>query len=289
MNSYDYYEHVFTFSKLVEIYIHMANNNVKERFTDVGKEPHKTLSSIEGYEKLPLVSLKDAVAPIKPPIYNLEQMVWAAERDSKNPSDGLTSDESASIRLYTMESRNENYESFYSLLNRKLRDEKRNELKSWYSYMKLFFTALYKLPSLKTVVWRGIRGNVSQDYEKDYIWWGVSSCTETLEVLEHFIGREGIRTIFTIECINGKAIKSHSSYKDENEIILLPGTFLRVVSKWSPANGLYMIQLRQEPPPFQLLASPLNPSPSSSSMNTVPLQGTRPSQSSSQTASKSFC
>jgi hypothetical protein len=38
-----------------------------------------------------------------------------------------------------------------------------------------------------------------------------------------------------------------------------------------------------------LLASPLNPSPSSSSMNTVPLQGTRPSQSSSQTASKSFC
>jgi hypothetical protein len=268
----------------------MAKKNVIERFTDVGKEPHKTLSPIEGYEKVPLVSLKDAVTAIKQPIHDLERMVWAAERDSKNPLDSLTSDESAAIRLYTMERSNQDQESFYTLFNRKLRDEKRNELDSWYSYMKLFFTALHKLPSLKMVVWRGIRANVSEDYKvkDDHIWWGVSSCTETMEVLEKFIGNSEIRTIFMIECINGKAIKSHSFYQDENEIILLPGTFLRVVSKWSPVKGLYMIQLREETPPFQLLASPLGSSSSSSSMNTVSLNRTtisKPYQSSSQTAS----
>jgi hypothetical protein len=166
----------------------------------------------------------------------------------------------------------EDHDSFYALLNEKLRSEKRNDLKSWYSYMKLFLTALYKLPSLKRVVWRGIRKNVSDLYKKDCIWWGVSSCTETMEVLEKFVGGAKVRTIFMIECINGKAIKSHSHYKEENEIILMPGTYLRVVGKWSPASGLYMIQLREETPPFPFLTSPLNTSLSSSSIDTPPLK-----------------
>jgi hypothetical protein len=164
----------------------------------------------------------------------------------------------------------EDQESFYSLLNQKLRSEKRNELRSWHSYLKLFFTALYKLPSIKKVIWRGIRGDVSHLYRKDYLWWGVSSCTETMEVMEKFVGRSGVRTLFMIECINGKAIQSHSYYKDENEIILMPGTYLRVIGKWSPANDLYIIHLQEETPPCQLVAPPFN-SPSSSA-NTLPLK-----------------
>jgi hypothetical protein len=179
----------------------------------------------------------------------------------------------------------EGHDSFYKLLNEKLRSEKRNELSSWYSYLKLFITALYKLPSIKKVVWRGIRGDVSRLYQEDCIWWGVSSCTETMEVMEKFVGRSGVRTVFMIECINGKAIKSHSHYKDENEIILMPGTYLRVVSKWSPADGLHMIQLQEETPPFPLLAPPFS---SSSSIETLPLEKltiSRSSQSNSQVAS----
>ena len=60
-------------------------------------------------------------------------------------------------------------------------------------------------------------------YLDDFIWWGASSCTETMKVMEKFVGRSGVRTLFMIECINGKSIKSHSFYKDENEIILMPG------------------------------------------------------------------
>jgi len=247
----------------------MAQGNVIGRFIDAANEPTKTLTPIEGYERKPLVSLKEAVVPIDTPIHNLKTMVWTAERNSEDPADGLTSDESASIHLYTMEWP-EDHTSFYSLLNQKLRSEKRNELKSWYTYLKLFLTALYKLPSLKKVIWRGIRGDVSHLYRKDFIWWGVSSCTETMEVMEKFVGRSGVRTLFMIECIHGKAIQSHSFYTDENEIILMPGTYLRVIDKWSPAEGLHIIRLQEDIPPYELLAPPFNSS--SSSADTIPIE-----------------
>jgi hypothetical protein len=144
----------------------MAQGNAISRFIDAGKEPTKTLIPIEGYEKKLLVSLKEAVATIETPIHNLKTMIWTAERNCDDPLDGLTTDESASIHLYTMEWP-EDHDSFYTLLNQKLRSEKRNELRSWFSYLKLFLTALYKLPSLKTIIWRGIRGDVSHLYRKD--------------------------------------------------------------------------------------------------------------------------
>jgi hypothetical protein len=235
----------------------MAQSTVIGRFVDADKESTKMLPPIEGYETMPLVSLKEAVASIETPIHNLKSMVWTAERNSENPSDGLTSNESASIHLYTVEWP-EGYDSFYTLLNQKLRSEKRNELRSWYSYLKLFFTALHKLPSIKTVVWRGMLGDVSHLYRKDFIWWGVSSCIDTIEVIEKFIGRSGVRTLFMIECINGKSIQSHSFYKDVNEIILMPGTYLRVIGKVNASTSdLNIIHLKEETPPWQLVASPV--------------------------------
>jgi hypothetical protein len=235
-----------------------------DRFTDADREPTKTLMPIEGYEKMPLVSLKEAVSSIDTSIHNLKTMIWTAERNSENPSDGLTSDESASIHLYTMEWP-EGHESFYKLLNQKLRSEKRRDLTSWHSYLKLFLTALHKLPSLRKTVWRGICGDVSHLYRKDYIWWGASSCTETMAVMEKFLGRSGLRTIFMIDCINGKSIQSHSFCKDENEILLMPGTYLSVIDKCKPADDLYIIHLREETPPCQLVASPFD----SSSVDTI--------------------
>ena len=251
----------------------MAKRNTVERFIDVDKEPTKTLLPIEGYEKKPLLSLKDAVTAIETPIHNLEKMVWTAERNCRSPADGLTVDESASIHLYSMESPDQ-HASFYSLLNEKLRSEKRKELTSWYSYMKLFLTALHKLPSLKMIVWRGIRGNVHLSYEKNStcIWWGVSSCTETMDVMKKFLRDCDHRTIFMIECIHGKKIKPHAFYPTEDEIILMPGTYLRVIDKSRVSSDLDIIHLREEIPPFPFLASPINSSPSSASVNSLPIK-----------------
>ena len=125
----------------------------------------------------------------------------------------------------------ESYDSLYDLFNRTLRSAKRNELKPWFSYLKLIMTALYKLPPVKKTVWRAIRGEVDHQYKKDKIWWGFSSCTEIREVAERFVGQSGVRTLFKIECINGRSIQSHSYFKDENEILLMPGTYLEVSKK----------------------------------------------------------
>lgn len=246
----------------------MAYTKAVSRYMDAGNEPTKTLTPIHGYEKSNPTSLEDAVAQIDPPIDRLKDMVYTAKRNSRKPADNLTPDESASIHLYTMEW-SDDQQSIYSLLNAKLRSENRKELRSWHAYLKIFLTALYKLPSLKRTIWRGILGNVSDLYEEDFIWWGASSCTETMEILERFIGRSSVRTIFMIECIHGKAIKAHSAHENENEILLMPGTFLRVISKWSPADNLYMVHLQEEVPPYEPVPPPIPPGPPGKSSNIV--------------------
>ncbi|CAF5170163.1 unnamed protein product, partial [Rotaria magnacalcarata] len=77
--------------------------------------------------------------------------------------------------------------SLYILLNESLRAENREQLKPWFSFLKLFLTALYKLPSKNGTVWRGIKGvDLSTKYKTGtkFAWWGVSSCTTNVEVLE---------------------------------------------------------------------------------------------------------
>ncbi len=61
-----------------------------------------------------------------------------------------------------------------------------------------------------------------------FIWWGVSSCTTNIEVLKskQFLGKHGQRTLFSIECSDGKCIATHSYFKEkEKEIILMPGSY----------------------------------------------------------------
>lgn len=237
-----------------------TNKNINARFLDASEEPNQILLPICGYAKEPVLSLEEATQPIHELVADLDIMVDTAKRNSKKPADGLSCDESAAIHLYTMQSEEPNV-SLYTMLNSLLRSERRQPLKPWFRYLKLILTALFKLPSLKTTVWRGVRGNLSDQYDDDeQVWWGFSSCTESMTVLEQFIGQSGVRTIFNIECSNGKSIRPHSFYKTENEILLLPGTYLRVVSKWSPAKDLYMIHLREMAPPRPFLEPPFTPS-----------------------------
>ncbi|CAF5051845.1 unnamed protein product, partial [Rotaria socialis] len=83
-------------------------------------------------------------------------MVDIALQNSNEPPDGITTDESAAIHIYTIQWP-DTHDSLYKLLNRALRDERRNELKPWFSYLKLILTALYKLPPIKKTLWRAVR------------------------------------------------------------------------------------------------------------------------------------
>ncbi|CAF1026179.1 unnamed protein product [Rotaria sordida] len=90
-----------------------------------------------------------------------------------------------------------------------------------------------------------------------------------LQALEKYL-KSGVRTLFTIECNNGKAIRAHSHYSEENEILLLPGTYFRVVGKSSPAKDLYIIHLRETAPPRPYLEPPFTTTLSETSNSTVP-------------------
>ncbi len=231
------------------------------RFTDVSDEPvDRLLSPIRGYQNKPSVLLTDAIKPISRLFEDIEAHIFVALQNCQNPADELTQDESASIHLYTMQFNGG--PSLYHLLNQSLRAENRDELKPWFSFLKLFLTALYKLPSQSKTIWRGVKNvNLSSKYKKgtEFPWWGVSSCTTDIEVLESnkFLGTEGERTLFSIECINGKSIANHSYFRNkEKEIILMPGSYFEVIGQLKPASQLYIIQLREITPPVILVKPP---------------------------------
>lgn len=64
--------------------------------------------------------------------------------------------------------------------------------------------------------------------------------------------------MFSIETSSGKIIRGHSYFQHEDEIILPPGRYLRVVDKSSPAHDLHIIHLREITPPYPMLVPPFD-------------------------------
>ncbi|CAF1162260.1 unnamed protein product [Didymodactylos carnosus] len=229
------------------------------RFSDIGNLPHQTLLPIDGYQHRKLLPLELALKSVTNLQPNVDQKVEVALHNCLYLSENLTQDESAAIQIYTMEWA-PHETCVYYLLNQLLRLEDREPLKPWFNYLKLILTGLYKLASFKGTVWRGVKLDLSREYPKDkvFIWWGFSSCTESLEVLqsEHFLGKTGHRTLFSIECLDGKEIQRHSYLRKEREILLLPGRKFRVKGLVEMAPNAHVIQLIEIIPKFPLLADP---------------------------------
>jgi hypothetical protein len=228
-----------------------------QRFSDFDEDPSTMLMPIKGYEKKPLVTLEEAVEPLVPFVPDVKRMAYIAKTKCKKPpADNLSIDESASIMLYSMEW-DPYKECLYYVLNATLRSENRKQLVPWFLFLKLILTAFARLASSHRFVYRGIKRDLRKDYPRGetVIWWGFSSCTSTMDVLqnEQFLGSTGARTFFTIECTNGKDIRNHSYFKKEEEILLPPGRQFTVVACLSQPGGLHMIQLIETEPPFPLL------------------------------------
>ena len=219
------------------------------------------LGPVMGYAEEPLLPLFKACVPLTDIIHNLSFYVeMALKETSEEPPDGLTIDESAAIRLYTMEW-DETYPSLYLMLNHTLTKADREHLRPYFKFLKLFLTALVKLPCIPPLtIWRGVTKNLSAQFPPDtqVTWWGFSSCTTELGVLENnvYLGDTGDRTLFSVEAINGRAIRAHSHYSTEDEILLLPGTQMVVKSQLSPASDLHIIHLVQIKPQEMLLEPP---------------------------------
>ncbi len=235
---------------------HQSENNF--RFIDVAAEKHDILLPIEGHEKMPLVTLEEAVKPLISFLPDIRRKAHTAKRKCKNPADGLTSDQSAAIMLYTMEWEPQN-QCLYFALNADLRAADRKKLKPWFLYLKLILTGLSRLPSIERTVYRGVKLDLSSNHHEgdEFFWWGFSSCTKTINVLksDQYLGDSGIRTLFHIECTNGKDIRRHSYYEHEDEILLLPATYFKVISCFEMAPGLHVVQLKEIESEFPYLES----------------------------------
>ena len=201
-------------------------------------------SPIDGYKQSPSMTLEEASEKLAPFIDNLANYVADAKRKCNQYSTNLTWDESAAIYLYSMPI------SFFSRLNETLRAENRDALKPWFAFLKLFVAALEKLPSLEITVWRGFVSDVGFSlFENDLqIWWSVNSCSRALDVVGPYVGERGI--VFAIGAIHAKDVSDYSAFPVEKEVILMPGTHVRVQSNsLNFDNRLFIVHLAEEPAP----------------------------------------
>ncbi|CAF3185183.1 unnamed protein product [Rotaria sp. Silwood2] len=245
----------------------MAVNETEEqfkyrtlRFSDIAKESHEVLMPISGCENIPLVSLEESIEPLVSLLPSIGIYANLAKQKYDKSDDCLSLDESAAIMLYSMNWKPID-ECLYVALNAALRSKDRGNLIPWYLFLKLFLTALYKLPSIpRQIVYGGCRFDLRTYYKKEetIVWWGFSTCTtskETLE-MEKILGTTDLRTIFTIDCYSGKDIRKYSYNPLENYRLLLGGIQFKVVDCTDNDSGLHMIHLKEIQSPFALLDRP---------------------------------
>jgi hypothetical protein len=198
-------------------------------------------SPIFGYEDSPVLTLEEAVEKIIPLVSHVRGYVETAKKKYNRHSNLLTRDESAAVYLYSMPT------PFFSRLNDTLRIENRHALKPWFAFLKLFVTALEKLPSTRKTVWRGVSGDVSSIFADGdvHIWWGVNSCSMDLKIVERYLGNMG--TVFAIDAIDAKDISVFSTFPEEQEIVLMPGTRLRAkCQSLNFESRFFLVHLEEE-------------------------------------------
>jgi len=170
----------------------------------------------------------------------------AAEDEHK-----LTRDEAGSFHLYSQET------DFCYVMNSACRAEDRSQLKAFFPSMKLMLQGYKKLPKYEGTGYRGIKGD-DKRYKKGAIvwWWSWSSVSKDIETLQSddFLGTVGERTLFTIQMKNAVDISSYSAYPEEAEVLLPPGTRMRVTGNLEQGNGLRQVTLVEEPPEAPVLS-----------------------------------
>ena len=215
------------------------------RYSDIHFQTKK-LPPVSGYWNEDLVSLEAALKPIESLFNDLSRSIKTAKKHCTFPSPhGLTQDESAAVYLYTMDG---GQKSFYRVLNNALRAENRAALRVWFPFLKLFEVAISKLPTIRGSVWRGVPEDVSSQFKRDQVftWWSISSCSQSVDVIQDFLSANNESTLFMIEVLNARDISSYSYYPSENEVLLTIGTELRVKADiLQHPGGLKIVHLVQ--------------------------------------------
>lgn len=139
----------------------------------------------------------------------------------------MTKDQAAAIHLYTQET------PVYLTLNRLLRIGDRDRLEPFFCYIKLFLTALHKLPACPGRYFRGVNADVADQFVvgTSLIWWQFASTTASWRTLEdpNFFEPGETRVLFDLEVRRAVNIARFSAYPREDERLVLAATPLKVV------------------------------------------------------------
>ncbi|CAF3860722.1 unnamed protein product [Rotaria magnacalcarata] len=227
-----------------------ACNRKQELFKQdsVHRIQYEILKSTDGYDKIPIVSLEQAVLPLVHFLPQIQTYVHLIKHKCANPADGLTPDESASIMLYSIGWQPLD-ECLYVVLNSTLQSMNQHSLKPWLLYLKLLFTAVLHLPSIHLTVYRHSKSALMKQYDEDEIivWWEFSLCTTSIEPFksEQCSDKIETRTLFTIECNTIKDIRKHTYFQSDNSLLILPGTQFKVILSIEQDLNLHLITLQE--------------------------------------------
>jgi hypothetical protein len=220
----------------------------------------RLLDVVDEGDSCPIVGLKDTPTltfvdcitwaqdhdPILKEMNFLAGAMFCAEMKAKKIQDTesvLSRDEVAAIHLYTQQT------PWFVVLNKRLRDRNRDNLKCLFPYLRLLLTALYKLPAVSVRAFRGVKRALSVSYKAGecHVWWSIGSAALRADVLqnESFLGKSGERTMFSLDISSGVDTRKYSAH-DESEVIIIPGTCFRVESVLDLGSRCHMVQMTEQ-------------------------------------------
>lgn len=225
-------------------------------------EPLKVI--FDGMETEPLPTFAEAAhdiatANVLPRFQAAVEVVSVMAEDAQSPGGQhaggpLTADGAAALLLWSNQT-----PPLYSDLTERCYNADRRQVRMYQKFLWLLVNSLKVLePFTSTMVFRGVKLDLSADYPKDkvFTWHGPASCTKTLDVLENpqFCGTDGPRTQFIIQLtqLQARDITAYSFFK-EDEVLLPPGCRFRVQSMLRMRDGLVQVQLLELPSPFWIL------------------------------------
>lgn len=187
-------------------------------------------------------SLESSLQGFLDEIDHLDHYIQQAKQLCNKSSEyNLTIDESSAIYLYSNEW-NEN--SLQCVLNQALQSGIPMKIERWRDFWNLFINALKKLPTIQKTIWRGLPKDLvlTLDSSSDIICWNITSCCLSEKKMKPMLHQGSI--LCSIKALQGKDIRAYTCDNSYQEILLLPGTQLRLNNQLSTAKNLFFEEIR---------------------------------------------
>ena len=135
-------------------------------------------------------------------------------------------------------------------MNSALASKDRSQAKPFFKYLKLCLGGLHKCPLVSGTYTRGIKSPNLQNYKPGrapFFWWAFTSTTDSVQYTSEFLGT-GSRMLFMVQGV-GVDVRRFSAFPTEGEVLMLPGTLLKLKGVLSQPGNLHIAQLVQQPCP----------------------------------------